>query len=210
MFPRNPRHNPYAPVEPLIMWQGPGLVTRLWRWRTEIVLLTLAAGAVLAFVSAVGQGMWWATVALAGTVCVPAAVPVGRKWVRRHFWCLFSRHRIQRVCAQTSMHTRKGRIPLILWITPADFGERAFILLRAGICADDFEAFGAEIAAACCAASVRVRRHPRRAHFVTVDVVRRATDDDVPCDAGDDRLGAGTWGDGGQGGASRPLERLAG
>ncbi|MEV1001567.1 hypothetical protein [Nonomuraea sp. NPDC050202] len=201
MFPRNPRHNPYAVTEGLLLEPGPGLVTRLWRWRTEIVLLLLAAGAAVVIATAVGRGMWWAPVALAGPVGVPATVPAGRKWMMRHFWCLFSRHRIQRVCAETSMHTRAGRIPLILWITPTGSGERAFILLRAGICADDFEAFGAEIAAACCAAHVRVRRHPDRAQFVTVDIVRR--------DAGGDVPGAGTWGDG-EPGAERPLERLAG
>ncbi|MEV0829482.1 hypothetical protein [Nonomuraea rubra] len=201
MFPRNPRHNPYAEAERLLLAPAPGLVTRLWRWRTEIVLLVLAAGAAVVIATAVGRGMWWAPVALAGPVFVPATVPAGRKWILRHFWCLFSRHRIQRVCAETSMHTREGRIPLILWITPTGSGERAFILLRAGICADDFEAFGAEIAAACCAASVRVRRHPDRAQFVTVDIVRRGAEDDQP--------GAGTWGDGEHGG-KRPLERLAG
>lgn len=201
MFPRNPRHNPYAEAERLLLAPAPGLVTRLWRWRTEIVLLVFAAGAAVVIATAVGRGMWWAPVALAGPVFVPATVPAGRKWILRHFWCLFSRHRIQRVCAETSMHTREGRIPLILWITPTGSGERAFILLRAGICADDFEAFGAEIAAACCAASVRVRRHPDRAQFVTVDIVRRGAEDDQP--------GAGTWGDGEHGG-KRPLERLAG
>ncbi|GAA2820309.1 hypothetical protein [Nonomuraea rubra] len=201
MLPRNPRHNPYAEAERLLLAPAPGLVTRLWRWRTEIVLLMLAAGTAVVIATAVGRGMWWAPVALAGPVFVPATVPAGRKWILRHFWCLFSRHRIQRVCAETSMHTREGRIPLILWITPTGSGERAFILLRAGICADDFEAFGAEIAAACCAASVRVRRHPDRAQFVTVDIVRRGAEDDQP--------GAGTWGDGEHGG-KRPLERLAG
>ncbi|MEV0618995.1 hypothetical protein AB0I81_37145 [Nonomuraea sp. NPDC050404] len=197
MSMRNLRHNPYAPVEHLDLTPRTSLAGLLWRWRTELALV--GAGVAAAFVvgTALTQGLWWAA-ALAGTVSLPAGVPAGRKWLRRHFWCLFSRHRIQRVCLETSMHTRKGKIPLILWISPTDFGERAFILLRAGICAEDFEAFSAEIAAACCATSVRVVRHPVRAQFVTVEVVRRGT-----------AAGAGTWGDGGQGGA-RPLERLAG
>ncbi|WP_155126829.1 hypothetical protein [[Actinomadura] parvosata] len=236
MFPRNPRHNPYLPVDDLLLEPGPGPLTRLWRWRTEIVLLVLAVGAAVTIVTAAGQGMWWATAALAGTVSVPATVPAGRKWILRHFWCLFSRHRLQRVCSETSMHTRAGRIPLILWITPTAFGERAYILLRAGICADDFEAFGAEIAAACCAASVRVRRHPHRAQFVTVDIVRRGAAPDAGAmesapgtgfvdgapgsglvdgvtgpEAGDmSGPGAGTWGDDGEQGGKRPLERLPG
>ncbi|WP_157549265.1 hypothetical protein [Nonomuraea candida] len=195
MSMRNPRHNPYPPVEGPA--PGSGALTVVWRWRTEIALAGLSAAAAFVITTAAVQGMWWA-VALAGTVSVPATVPAGRKWIRRHFWCLFSRHRLQRVCLETSMHTRKGRIPLILWITPEHFGERAFILLRAGICAEDFEAFAGEIAAACCATSVRVVRHPRRAQFVTVEIVRRGV-----------ALGAGAWGDGEPGGA-RPMEQFAG
>ena len=47
------------------------------------------------------------------------------------------------------MHTRSGRLPLVLRITPTEVGERALIWCRAGICAEDFEAHAAEIAAAC-------------------------------------------------------------
>ncbi|MEV4177434.1 hypothetical protein [Nonomuraea sp. NPDC049709] len=199
MSMRNMRRNPYAPVEEAYPVPGAGSLVVLWRWRTELALAALVAAAGFVIAAAVGQGLWWAPIALAGSVSVPATVPVGRKWIRRHFWCLFSRHRLQRVCLETSMHTRKNRIPLILWITPTELGERAFILLRAGICAEDFEAFAGEIAAACCAASVRVRRHPGRAQFVTVEIVRRGV-----------VLGAGTWGDDGEPGAGRPLEKLAG
>ncbi|MFC5827497.1 hypothetical protein [Nonomuraea insulae] len=198
MSMRNLRHNPYGRAEGQERAdQGTGMVALLWRWRTEFVLLGMAVGAAFLIAAAMGQGLWWAPAALAGTVSVPATIPVGRKWIRGHFWCLFSRHRLQRVCLETPMHTRKGRIPLVLWIAPADFGERAFILLRAGICAEDFEAFAGEIAAACCASSVRVVRHDR-AQFVTVEIVRRGV-----------VLGAGTWGDG-EAGAGRPLEKLAG
>ncbi|MEV0387372.1 hypothetical protein [Nonomuraea sp. NPDC050643] len=195
---RNMRRNPYAPVEGLYPVLGTGPLVRLWRWRTEITLLLLAAAAVTVMTAAAGHGLWWAPFALAGSVSVPATLPAGRKWIGHHFWCLFSRHRLQRVCRETSMHTRKGRIPLILWISPTDVGERAFILLRAGICAEDFEAFAGEIAAACCATSVRVERDPRRAQFVTVEIMRRGV-----------VLGAGTWGDAVPG-AGLPVEKLAG
>lgn len=196
MSERNPRHNPYARVV-----EGPVVtrpLTTLWRWRTEIVLAALAAVAVAGIVAALGRGLWWAPAAFAGPVWVPAMVPAGRQWARRHFWCLFSRHRLQRVCLETSMHTAAGRIPLVLWITPTECGEKAFILLRAGICADDFEAFSGEIAAACCASGVRVRRDPRRAQFVSVEIVR-----------GDAAPAAGAWGDG-EPGLARPAGKLAG
>ncbi|SEG99852.1 hypothetical protein SAMN05444920_114128 [Nonomuraea solani] len=191
------RRNPYV-LDDLRPGLGTGLVVVLWRWRTEIVLFALAAAAVVVMAGAAGKGLWWAPIALAGSVSVPATLPAGRKWIARHFWCLFSRHRLQRVCLETSMHTRKGRIPLVLWITPTDLGERAFILLRAGICAEDFEAFAGEIAAACYATAVQVERHPRRAQFVTVEILRRGV-----------VLGAGTWGDGTPD-AGQPVEKLAG
>ena len=195
---RNTRHNPYVPIDSVLLAPRTSGIVLLWRWRTEIALLGLAAAAAVLMAAAAGQGSWWALFALGGTVTVPATVPVGRKWIRRHFWCLFSRHRLQRIFLETPMHTRKGRIPLVLWITPSEFGEKAFLLLRAGVSADGFEAFGPEMAAACCASSVRVERHPRHAQFVTVEIVRRG-----------EVLGEGRWDRGGPEQA-RPIERLAG
>ncbi|MEO3872067.1 hypothetical protein ABGB18_24905 [Nonomuraea sp. B12E4] len=197
MTTRNLRHNPYAPVESLFVAPRPGVLVTLWRWRTELALAALAAGAAAVMTAAAGQGSWWALFALAGTVSVPATVPAGRKWMSRHFWCLYSRHRLQRVFLETPMHTRRGRIPLIAWITPTERGEKAFLVLRAGICADDLEAFGGEIAAACSASSVRVSRHPRRAQFATVEIVRRG-----------ELAGDEPWG--GLTDTARPIERLAG
>ncbi|TMR90558.1 hypothetical protein [Nonomuraea basaltis] len=173
MSDRNVRHKPHLSIEDLLPPRGTSPVVLLWRWRTEIVSFAAAAGAAVVLATAAAQGWWLAFLALAGSVSVPATVPAGRKWLSRHFWCVFSRHRLQRVCMETPMHTRKGRIPLVLWITPTALGEKAFLLLRAGISAADFEAFGPEIAAACYATSVRVSRHPRRAQFVTVEIVRR-------------------------------------
>jgi hypothetical protein len=191
---RNTRHNPYVPLESLLLVPSANPLVVLWRWRTEIALLGLAGAAAAMMAAAAGQGSWWALFALGGTVTVPATVPAGRKWIRRHFWCLFSRHRLQRIFLETPMHTRKGRIPLVLWITPSEFGEKAYLLLRAGVSADGFEAFGPEIAAACFASSVRIHRHSRHAQFVTVEIVRRG-----------EVLGEGRWDRAGQD-AARPAE----
>ncbi len=73
------------------------------------------------------------------------------------------------------MHTRSGRLPLVLRIHPTEVGERALIWCRAGICAEDFEAHAAEIAAACYAREARVEGSKQRAQLVTVHVVRRDT-----------------------------------
>jgi hypothetical protein len=70
------------------------------------------------------------------------------------------------------MHTRAGRLPLILWIRPTRVGERAHILCRAGVCADDFDAYKAEIGAACYAREARVIRNKKWSQLVTLDIVR--------------------------------------
>ena len=103
------------------------------------------------------------------------AVPHTRRLVARRAWCIVSRHRIQRVCYETRLHTRSGRLPLVLRITPTEVGERALIWCRAGICAADFEAHAAEIAAACYASQARIEGHKRWAQLIQLDIVRRDT-----------------------------------
>lgn len=85
-----------------------------------------------------------------------------------------------------------GRLPAVLWITPSAAGEKALILARAGICAEDFEAFSAEIASACYARDAVVLRHRRWAHLLTVEIVRR--DEALASPMGLDRLyGRANW-----------------
>ena len=103
------------------------------------------------------------------------SVPPIRRLIIRRAWCVLSRHRIQRACFETRMHTRSGRLPLVLRITPTEVGERALIWCRAGICAADFEAHAPEIAAACYARQVRIEGHQRWAQLVQLNVVRRDT-----------------------------------
>jgi hypothetical protein len=76
---------------------------------------------------------------------------------------------------ETRMHTRSGRLSLILWIRPTEVGERAWVWCRAGICAEDLEAHTGEIAAACYAREARVAKSPRWAQLVLVNIVRRDT-----------------------------------
>ena len=73
------------------------------------------------------------------------------------------------------MHTRSGRLPLVLRIHPTQVGERAVIWCRAGICAADFAAHSEEIAAACYARQARVEGNKRWAQLVQLDIVRRDT-----------------------------------
>ncbi|GAA2880618.1 hypothetical protein GCM10010517_43270 [Streptosporangium fragile] len=169
---RDLRNNRYerADDRPL---PGAGLAVRLWRWRTEIALLAGGGTAAVTVAGALRDGDPWPLLVLLGATAALATSRYGRSWSAAHAWCLVSRHRIQRVCLETRMHTRSGRIPLILWITPSAAGEKALVLTRAGICAEDFAAFSGEIASACYAREVVVARHRHRAHLVLVEVIRR-------------------------------------
>ncbi|MGJ6965059.1 hypothetical protein ACSDR0_24425 [Streptosporangium sp. G11] len=149
-----------------------GLLVRLWRWRTETALLATASLLTVTVLLSLGEGDWWPFLVAVCAAGAPAASGFGRSWVIAHVWCLVSRHRIQRACAETGIHTRSGRLPLILWITPSAAGERALVLARAGTSAEDFDAFSAEIAAACYARDAVVSRHDRWANLLTVEIVR--------------------------------------
>ena len=54
-------------------------------------------------------------------------------------------------------------------------GERTWVLCRAGICAEDFEAHIGELRAACYARDARVTRNRRWSQLVTIDIIRRDT-----------------------------------
>ena len=117
----------------------------------------------------------WAGIVLGGLVVLVLAVPHSRRFITRRCWCVLARHRLQRLCFEARLHTRSGRLPLILWIRPTKVGERAWILCRAGICAEDFEAHIGELRAACYARDARVIRNRRWSHLVTIDIIRRDT-----------------------------------
>ena len=105
----------------------------------------------------------------------PSAVPHSRRFITRRFWCVLARHRLQRLCYEARLHTRSGRLPLILWTRPTKVGERTWVLCRAGICAEDFEAHIGELRAACYARDARVTRNRRWSHLLTIDIIRRDT-----------------------------------
>ncbi len=166
---RSQRNNPYL-IEgwAVDFHRSPAGIA--WRWRTELTLLAAALTAYVRLAATITA--MWAAITFAGLLTVALAVPHSRRFLTKRAWCVISRHRLQRVFYETRMHTRAGRLPLILWIRPTKVGERAWILCRAGVCADDFDAYRAEIGAACYAREARVIRNKKWSHFVTVDVIR--------------------------------------
>jgi hypothetical protein len=170
--PRNHRNNPYI-LDGIALQVHHSAAGTFWRFRTEITAASTATAGFLALRYAVH---WlWAAVILAALVLVVLALPWSRRFVTRRAWCVLSRHRIQRVFYETRMHTRSGRLSLVLRIRPTEVGERALIWCRAGICFEDFEAHTGEIAAACYAREARVEKSRRRAQLVVVNIVRRDT-----------------------------------
>ena len=144
-----------------------------WRWRTE--LLTL--GSLLAVLYWLTRQVTidWAAVLLAAAVGIVFAVPWSRRFTVRRFWCVLARHRFHRLCWEARLHTRAGRLPVVLWTRPTKVGERLTVWCRAGICADDFIAHVGELAAACYAREARITRNTSWSQIVTVNIIRRDT-----------------------------------
>jgi hypothetical protein len=169
---RGSRKNPYV-LDELFTQFHHSAAGKAWRWRTELALLVTFTAALWRL--AVSITLIWAALTLTGFVVLALAVPYSRRFITRRAWCVLARHRLQRVCYEARLHTRSGRLPLVLWIRPTKVGERARVLCRAGICAQDFADNAAEIASACYARDARVAKNPGWSHLVTIDIIRRDT-----------------------------------
>ena len=169
---RNHRNNPYV-LDRMFVRVHHSAAGTLFRFRTELAVVTAVTCGGWTLAKAVT--LTWAVVILTATTAVVTVLPWTRQFFIRRAWCVLSRHRIQKACYETRMHTRSGRLPLVLRIHPTQVGERALIWCRAGICAADFEAHTGEIAAACYARQARVEGNKRWAQLVQVDIVRRDT-----------------------------------
>jgi hypothetical protein len=166
---RNLRNNPYV-LDELASRFHHSAAGMLWRWRTELTTSGVLTAITWRLAEAIT--LFWTVGLLGGLALTAMAVPGSRRFLTRRAWCVLARHRLQRLCWEARLHTRSGRLPLILSIRPTKVGERARVLCRAGICAEDFEAHIGEITAACYARDARVSRHPRWGQLVTIDIVR--------------------------------------
>lgn len=142
----------------------------LWRWRTELVLTAILAAGTWRLAHAIT--LTWALAVLGDLALGLTVIPHTRRFLVARAWCVLARHRLQKLCWEARLHTRTGRLPLILWIRPTKVGERAHVLCRAGICMEDFEARIDHIRAACFARDARVTRNTRWSQLVTIDIVR--------------------------------------
>jgi hypothetical protein len=169
---RNHRNNPYM-IDDLFVTMHRSAAGVLWRFRTELTMVAATAGVTWQLIAAIS--VVWTVLTVTTVTAALFAIPITRRFIIRRAWCVLSRHRLQRMFYETRMHTRSGRLSLVLRIRPTEVGERALIWCRAGICFEDFEAHTGEIAAACYAREARVERTKQWAQLVQVNIVRRDT-----------------------------------
>lgn len=154
---------------------GANVFSIVWRWRYE---LTVTAGFGTVWITLGPLYCTAITGALAFVLtCVAALWPQGRRFLIARAWCIVTPHRVRAACAQAWIHSRHGKIPIVLLTRRHSFGERVHLWCRAGTSADDLSSASALLAAACWADDVLVTRHPRYAHLVWLDVVRREPKD---------------------------------
>jgi|ERR1051326_8132380 hypothetical protein len=142
--------------------------TVIWRWRYELVLAAGISAAVFVLVRALGAQWAVITLSAAAGLCSP---PWPRT-VTARFWCVVTAHRLRSGFVQARLQTRRGRLPAILSISPAPFGESVRLWCPAGITAEAIRSARSTLAAACWASKVRVIRDPWQTHRVTLEIVR--------------------------------------
>ena len=166
-----------APPNPLVF---------AWRWRYE---LGIGIGLPAALIVLGGIPVMLGTLA-AMTVLVGAALlwaPARRNIIARA-WCVITPHRVRVGCAQAWIHSRRGKIPIVLVTTRQPFGERVHLWCRAGTSAIDFTSARPLLVAACWARDIRVNGNDRFAQLITIDVIRHLP----PNRPGDTELGRRT------------------
>src|SRR5215467_6757383 len=99
---RNHRNNPYVLDRAFVRVHHSAAGT-LFRFRTELAAFTAVATGGWALAKA--MALVWAVIILMTTATVVTVVPWTRQFFIRRAWCVLSRHRIQKVCYETRMHT---------------------------------------------------------------------------------------------------------
>ncbi len=147
----------------------------IWRWRYELAVVAIIAGAVTTLLESLG--LTWgiiATSALAGLL--------GPPWPRsltERAWCVITPHRLRAGFAQARIWTARGHLPAIIRTTRAPYGERVLVWCPAGTSAEDLRAARALLRAACWAADIQVARDEQRSQLVTIRVIRHAAAEDT-------------------------------
>jgi hypothetical protein len=142
-----------------------------WRWRYETLLLIVTTVGTYLLADTIG---WLGICIVIGvTASLVILVPPLRSQAAAFAWWIVTPHRVRRGMAQAWIHSRDGKIPVVLRCSRRRFGQRVHVWCRAGTSAEDFVWSGHLIAAACWAREVRVSRSERYPHVVVLDIIRR-------------------------------------
>lgn len=158
----------------------PNPLVLFWRWRYELIL-----GIGLPAVLIVPGGISVMLGTLAGITvlgCTALLYAPTRRYLVARAWCIITPHRVRVGCAQAWIHSRRGKIPVVLLTTRQPFGERVHIRCRAGTSAIDFASALPLLTAACWARDIRVSGNERFAQLMTADVIRRLPPGQLPPD----------------------------
>jgi hypothetical protein len=148
-----------------------------WRWRYE---LAIGVGLPLLLIVFTGiRGMLITLAAMAVLMGVAMIWAPSRHYLADRAWCVITPHRVRVGCVQGWIHSRRGKIPIVLLTTRQPFGERVHLWCRAGICSQDFASALPLLVAACWASGIRVMDNQRYTHLVTLDVIRRPWNNQV-------------------------------
>ncbi len=150
-----------APANPLVF---------AWRWRYELIM-GIGLPATLIVLGDIPV-MLAAYAALAVLVSAALIWAPARRLLLARAWCIITPHRVRVGCAQAWIHSRRGKIPIVLLTTRQPFGERVHLWCRAGTSAIDFTSAQPLLTAACWARDIRVNGNERFAQLMTLDVIR--------------------------------------
>jgi hypothetical protein len=148
-------------------WYAQALLA-LWRWSPELVV---TAGLVIVFVWLVRQD--WQPWVAAIVVVVPLAALMSIPAVRAVFWMNITRHRLRAFMSENGLRNRSGRLPWLLFIRPTRVGERAWMVLVAGITVHDVQERQRSLAPSCYAKEGRISPTRRFSHIIRLDIIRR-------------------------------------
>jgi len=161
----------------------PNPLVLFWRWRYELVF---GIGLPAALTVLGGLPVMLGTLAtLAALVGAALLWPPTRRLLIARAWCIITPHRVRVGCVQAWIHSRYGKIPIVLLTTRQPFGERVHIWCRAGTSAIDFTSARLLLTTACWARDIQVRGNERYVQLITLDVIRRFP----PGQPGDAELG---------------------
>jgi len=145
-------------------------IVAAWRWRYELAAFATLGAVWIALDAATAAAL---TGGLGAALALTACFARGRRFLANRAWCIVTAHRVRTGCAQAWIHSRYGKLPVILRTQSRPSGERVYLWCRAGISAADFSSARKLLAAACMAKDINVSQHNRYAHLITLDVIRR-------------------------------------